>query len=769
NAHLSMPYAITTLRSQVVDFSFPLASSGNTILVRRPPPSTRMWNIFAPLSYDVWLLLLGVLCTAAFFTYLLAYFSPFTAWNLGVNYSFADEVWLQEYIWSFLGSLLQQGQDFYPFAMSPRSILAFWWFLTVILLAAYTGNLTAYLTVSVTQLPIRTLEDVLANQHYKVLVSKGTNIYAQILLDTSGPYYELRKQMKVVDSMPICSQTVAVDSNPYQVCIVDQNINIHFYNAYCNKVYIADQTFNAYSLGVAFPKGAFYLPAFSFLLEKSQDSGLSQWLEYKYFPRSNAECVVSAVTAEADPITIEGVAGAFIVTGGLYVCGILLLLLELLFELIPELRRQAPTAESMNNFLPPLLLLLLLLAQPSPLRCSTFKVAIVIEDTTISAETVNLAVTRAVNNNYRIFPSGSGRRVDFRLVNASRCQSVEAVRKGGCALMESLQKLGKTLTLPTIVIPNDFCSLASESVFEFIGAGDPSQLLRAAVEALRFHLAPTVAIFYDRFQSLPLLEAFQNDLSASGISVMAFQLDEGKNLSEILTVLIKGQVRFNVIFATAANVIQTLETARNATLLQQNYHWLLLSFGLSLSSLKPIAPAGASSNLLVVRDPTYGLLGMTDRCISAVQDIFPECDKSHVTSLEYRFTDALTALGKAFNDFANSTGDSHPASNATCLPLQPWIGGNSVSGFISSLRGLDTFRSVISYNASSNRLEAPYVEFAATFNELADQPVDFVESARFYPANASLRVLRTVSGRSLVFSNAFVDFKNRTLTVCAPS
>uniref|UniRef100_A0A1I8FKP5 TonB_dep_Rec domain-containing protein n=1 Tax=Macrostomum lignano TaxID=282301 RepID=A0A1I8FKP5_9PLAT len=39
------------------------------------------------------------------------------------------------------------------------------------------------------------------------------------------------------------------------------------------------------------------------------------------------------------------------------------------------------------------------------------------------------------------------------------------------------------------------------------------------------------------------------------------------------------------------------------------------------------------------------------------------------------------------------------------------------------LRGLDTFRSVISFNASSNRLEAPYVEFAATFNEQADQPI----------------------------------------------
>uniref|UniRef100_A0A1I8F9F9 Kringle domain-containing protein n=1 Tax=Macrostomum lignano TaxID=282301 RepID=A0A1I8F9F9_9PLAT len=125
-------------------------------------------------------------------------------------------------------------------------------------------TLTAYLTVCpLTQLPIRTLEDVLANRTTKSWSPREPTYTRKSCSTRPRPYYELRKQMKVVDSMPICSQTPWIRT-PTRCASWDQNINIHFYNAYCNKVYIADQTFNAYSLGVAFPKGAFYLPAFSF-------------------------------------------------------------------------------------------------------------------------------------------------------------------------------------------------------------------------------------------------------------------------------------------------------------------------------------------------------------------------------------------------------------------------------------------------------------------------------------------------------------------------
>uniref|UniRef100_A0A1I8FPP1 VWFA domain-containing protein n=1 Tax=Macrostomum lignano TaxID=282301 RepID=A0A1I8FPP1_9PLAT len=508
-------------------------------------PSTRMWNIFAPLSYDVWLAaarcpvhrcLLHLPCFAYFSRSRLESRSKLLVCGQRSGFKSTSGPFLAAFCSRARISIVRDEPEkhFGVLVVSHR-------------------HFACRVHRKPDRLPDR-VRDAASNQNpgrcgSPTSITKSWSprepTYTRKSCSTRPAYYELRKQMKVVDSMPICSQTVAVDSNPYQVCIVDQNINIHFYNAYCNKVYIADQTFNAYSLGVAFPKRLLpCLPSASYFrtdflnypnprsLEKSQDSGLSQWLEYKYFPRSNAECVVSAVTAEADPSPSRASLELSSSQAG---CT---------FELIPELRRQAPTAESMNNFLPPLLLLLLLLAQPSPLRCSTFKVCIVIEDTTISAETVNLAVTRA-----EVGLSG-------------------IIGVGGCALMESLQKLANS-------DPADYCYterlLAALPPSPSLNSSAPettSQLLRAAVEALRFHLAPTVAIFYDRFQSLPLLEALPERPLSQRISVMAFQLDEGKNLSEILTVLIKGQ-------------------ARNATLLQQNYHWLLLSFGLSLSSLNP--------------------------------------------------------------------------------------------------------------------------------------------------------------------------------------
>uniref|UniRef100_A0A1I8F281 ANF_receptor domain-containing protein n=1 Tax=Macrostomum lignano TaxID=282301 RepID=A0A1I8F281_9PLAT len=389
--------------------------------------------------------------------------------------------------------------------------------------------------------------------------------------------------------------------------------------------------------------------------------------------------------------------------------------------------------------------------------------------------------------------------------------------------METLMRLGRSLALPTIVIPNDLCDATSKSEqcanlpkrhfacllylfteFELIGAVEPRLLLRASVEALKYHRVSDAAIFYDKFQNFhssvqyvtrlqgisknsdavptasqvcPLLEAFQNDLSASGISVMAFQLEAGKNLSDILTGMSKSRVRFNVVFATADNVIQILETALAAGLLRQDFHWLLPdSPGLSLAALTSIArlDAWGAANILradggcTVPAASAGRLPPLRRDgVTTTSPTLTTC--SHFQSIEMRFTEALLAVSEAYKNLTSaSAAVTFSESNSSCNPLQPWTSGGSVARFIKSLQGLDTFRSVISYNASSNRLEAPYVEFAATFNELADQPVEFVESARFYPANASLRVLRTVSGRSLVFSNAFVDFKNRTLTVCAP-
>uniref|UniRef100_A0A1I8GT76 Lig_chan-Glu_bd domain-containing protein n=1 Tax=Macrostomum lignano TaxID=282301 RepID=A0A1I8GT76_9PLAT len=106
----------TTLRDSVIDFSADLFAEYNGILVPKPKPSTKMWNVFYPLSWQLWLCLAASLFVAAFCVWIMAYYSPFSAVNLQLECAITDEVNYLEYLWTVTGCLMQQGQDFYPFA-----------------------------------------------------------------------------------------------------------------------------------------------------------------------------------------------------------------------------------------------------------------------------------------------------------------------------------------------------------------------------------------------------------------------------------------------------------------------------------------------------------------------------------------------------------------------------------------------------------------------------------------------------------------------------
>ena len=49
--------------------------------------------------------------------------------------------------WFVVASLLQQGTDILPRAISTRMVAGMWWFFTLIMISSYTANLAAFLTV----------------------------------------------------------------------------------------------------------------------------------------------------------------------------------------------------------------------------------------------------------------------------------------------------------------------------------------------------------------------------------------------------------------------------------------------------------------------------------------------------------------------------------------------------------------------------------------------------------------------------------------------
>lgn len=69
-----------------------------------------------------------------------------------------------------MSTMLKGGCDFGPRAVSTRLLGGTWWMFTLVIVAAYTANLAAVLTVSRPYIPIKNLDD-LANQ---TAISYGT-------------------------------------------------------------------------------------------------------------------------------------------------------------------------------------------------------------------------------------------------------------------------------------------------------------------------------------------------------------------------------------------------------------------------------------------------------------------------------------------------------------------------------------------------------------------------------------------------------------------
>lgn len=68
------------------------------------------------------------------------------------------------------------GGDERPRSLSGRLILSVWWMFTILMLATYTANLAAYLTVTIIDSPINSLEELANHADIRPLIFSGSNL-----------------------------------------------------------------------------------------------------------------------------------------------------------------------------------------------------------------------------------------------------------------------------------------------------------------------------------------------------------------------------------------------------------------------------------------------------------------------------------------------------------------------------------------------------------------------------------------------------------------
>ncbi|KAG0411256.1 hypothetical protein HPB47_011608 [Ixodes persulcatus] len=166
NADLAVaPMTINYARESVIDFTKPFMNLGIGILFMLPSGMpVKLFSFMSPLDVDIWLYVLAAYILVSFTMFIVARFSPYEWRNphpcvreTGVM---ENQFSLGNSFWFTIVTLMHQGCDLNPKAMSTRIVGTIWWFFTLILISSYTANLAAFLTVERMITPIESVEDL---------------------------------------------------------------------------------------------------------------------------------------------------------------------------------------------------------------------------------------------------------------------------------------------------------------------------------------------------------------------------------------------------------------------------------------------------------------------------------------------------------------------------------------------------------------------------------------------------------------------------------
>lgn len=236
-------------------------------------------------------------------------------------------------LWFAVGTLMQQGSDINPKALSTRLVGGVWWFFTLIIISSYTANLAAFLTVEKVDLTITNVED-LANQT-KVMYGtfKGgstMNFFKDSKIQT---YQRMWHQMKKNPTKSFVSsnqegiERVLKEDYAYlmESPLIDYEIQRN-----CNLTQIGG-LLDSKGYGIATQLGSPYTDDISLKILEMQENGEIQKF-YNRWWKGGSTCIRDEKKdSKANPLKVENVGGIFVVLVGGCFLAVIVSLIEFIY------------------------------------------------------------------------------------------------------------------------------------------------------------------------------------------------------------------------------------------------------------------------------------------------------------------------------------------------------------------------------------------------------------------------------------------------------
>ena len=131
---------------------------------------TSLFKFFSVLEESVWGVIFATFFVTSFLLWVFDKWSPYSFQNNVERFKDDDETRyfnLKESVWFCMTSLTPQGGGEVPRPMSGRMVAATWWLFGFIIVASYTANLAAFLTVSRLAVDVQRLDDFLGQSKIK--------------------------------------------------------------------------------------------------------------------------------------------------------------------------------------------------------------------------------------------------------------------------------------------------------------------------------------------------------------------------------------------------------------------------------------------------------------------------------------------------------------------------------------------------------------------------------------------------------------------------
>ncbi|XP_061920026.1 glutamate receptor ionotropic, kainate 3 [Entelurus aequoreus] len=335
------PLTITYMREKVVDFTKPFLSMGISILYRKPNSTNNgFFSFLNPMTPDIWIYILLAYLGVSCVLFVIARFSPYEWYDAHPCNPGSDVVennfTLLNSFWFGVGSLMQQGSELMPKALSTRIIGGIWWFFTLIIISSYTANLAAFLTVERMDSAVDSADDI----------AKQTKIEYGVVRD--GATMSFFKKSKVstfekmwafMSSKPSTSLVKSIEDGIQRVLksdyalIMESTTIDYITRRNCNLTQVGG-LIDSKGYGIGTPLGSPYRDKISIAILNIVEDGRLHMLKEKWWSGSSCS---DDERRETGPMGIQNLGGIFIVLAS----GLLLSVFVAVAEFVYKLRKTA--------------------------------------------------------------------------------------------------------------------------------------------------------------------------------------------------------------------------------------------------------------------------------------------------------------------------------------------------------------------------------------------------------------------------------------------